>query len=99
MFPTLRRSLALALLGTAALSTPWATAQPDPLDATAAVPPATHRSAFAGYRPAVADTPVADWRKANDRVDQIGGWRTYAREAAAPASAPASAPQREGAAR
>ncbi len=27
------------------------------------------------------DEPVADWREANDRVGEIGGWRTYLREA------------------
>jgi hypothetical protein len=27
------------------------------------------------------DEPVADWRKVNDRVNEIGGWRTYLREA------------------
>lgn len=26
------------------------------------------------------DEPVADWRKANDRTGEIGGWRTYLRE-------------------
>lgn len=27
------------------------------------------------------DEPVADWRKVNDRVNEVGGWRTYLREA------------------
>lgn len=27
------------------------------------------------------DEPLADWRAANDRVGEIGGWRTYLREA------------------
>ncbi|MEW6133506.1 MAG: hypothetical protein AB1591_10155 [Pseudomonadota bacterium] len=26
------------------------------------------------------DEPVADWRKSNDRVNEVGGWRTYLRE-------------------
>jgi hypothetical protein len=26
------------------------------------------------------DEPVADWRKVNDRVNEVGGWRTYLRE-------------------
>lgn len=26
------------------------------------------------------DEPVQDWRAANDRVGEIGGWRTYLRE-------------------
>ena len=29
---------------------------------------------------AYADPPVQSWREANDRVGQIGGWRTYAKE-------------------
>ena len=46
---------------------------------------------------------LVDWKAANDRVGRIGGWRTYAREAAppeaasptaAPASGAASAPDR-----
>lgn len=27
------------------------------------------------------DEPLVDWRTANDRVGEIGGWRTYLREA------------------
>lgn len=27
------------------------------------------------------DEPVRDWRQANDRVNEVGGWRTYLREA------------------
>jgi hypothetical protein len=34
---------------------------------------------------ALAD-PVEDWRQANERVDQAGGWKAYAREIAADAS-------------
>jgi hypothetical protein len=26
------------------------------------------------------DAPLKDWRQANDRVGEIGGWRTYLRE-------------------
>lgn len=26
------------------------------------------------------DVPVADWRLANERVNEVGGWRTYLRE-------------------
>lgn len=76
----------------------WAQAQPkaaapDPLDPKAAVPPAQHRSALSAYRPQ-ADTPVGSWKEANERVNRIGGWRAYAREAAQPAAAPASAAHR-----
>lgn len=34
---------------------------------------------FARYRAWREDAPL-DWRKANDRVGDIGGWRTYLRE-------------------
>lgn len=69
---------------------------------------APYSSAFEGYRPFSADE-VGDWRKANDTVREIGGWRAYAREiqggsqsqpgtrpasAAPPAPAPSAAPAR-----
>ncbi len=31
---------------------------------------------YQGWR----DAPLDDWREANDRVGEIGGWRTYLRE-------------------
>ena len=37
-------------------------------------------SAFENYK-AFQDQPVGDWKKANDEVGRIGGWRAYAREA------------------
>ncbi len=40
--------------------------------------------AYQGYE----DQPVQSWRKANDRVGQIGGWRAYAKEARTEAPAP-----------
>ena len=48
---------------------------------------------MSGYRP-LAEAPVGSWKEANERVNRIGGWRAYAREAAQPASAPASAAHR-----
>ncbi|MFO7542148.1 MAG: hypothetical protein R6W97_04930 [Thiobacillus sp.] len=27
------------------------------------------------------DEPLQDWREVNDRVGEVGGWRTYLREA------------------
>lgn len=57
---------------------------------------------YQGWR----DEPVADWRALNERVGEIGGWRTYLREAQtagrpspAPAApvAPSAAPGRDGA--
>jgi len=97
MFHALRRQLAAAAVGAIGLSAPLVAIpsepkSPDPLDPSASVPLATHRSALAGYRPALPDVPVASWKEVNDRVARVGGWRVYAREAAAPTSAPASAP-------
>lgn len=34
---------------------------------------------FDQYRP-WRDEPVRDWHEANDKVGEIGGWRTYLRE-------------------
>jgi hypothetical protein len=66
------------------------TSRPDPLDATAATAPLLYRSALSGYKPLAAESVA--WRDANDAVLRIGGWRAYAREAAAPAaSSPAPA--------
>jgi hypothetical protein len=52
----------------------------DPLDAQAAVPDVNYRSALEAYRSLGDDQPVS-WIKANETVNRIGGWRTYAREA------------------
>ena len=73
-------SLAGRLLGIAALALPGIlmAAQPDPLDANAAVPAQDYRSPLKDYR-AQADEPLQDWRAANDLVGRIGGWRTYTR--------------------
>jgi hypothetical protein len=32
---------------------------------------------YQGWR----DEPLQDWRQANERVGEVGGWRTYLREA------------------
>ncbi|MET4578233.1 hypothetical protein [Ottowia thiooxydans] len=40
----------------------------------------SYSSPFETYQ-GYADQPVQSWRKANDRVGQIGGWRAYAKEA------------------
>ena len=66
--------LSLALAGSAAV------AQPDPLDARAPVPPVRHVTTL---RSRPADTPPGDWKQANDAVLKAGGWKAYAREAAA----------------
>ncbi len=69
--------------------------RPDPADAQAAVPPLVYRSTVPQSAPP-AEAQVGSWPKANETVWRIGGWRTYAREAAqsdAPSQAapPASA--------
>ncbi|NDE02117.1 MAG: hypothetical protein EBZ91_10305 [Gammaproteobacteria bacterium] len=50
-----------------------------------------YSSTLASYK-GYADQAVQSWREANDRVGLIGGWRTYAKEAAAGQSAPATPP-------
>jgi len=87
-----RHAAAAALLAALVVGSSAAHAQamrghkPDPLDAAASVPAARHTSAFERYR-RFGDAPAVPWRQANDTVERIGGWRSYAREAAAPASA------------
>jgi hypothetical protein len=89
LFPSL---LAALLLQLPAAALAQSAQRPDPLDAQAAVAPLVYRSALTGYRPLASDAPPLSWREANDAVLRIGGWRAYAREAAAPAaSSPAPA--------
>lgn len=91
--PWLAALLATLLPCTAALAqASTAPPRPDPADARVATPPLQHRSALAGFRRLGAEAPPLAWREANDRVERIGGWRAYAREANAPAPA-ASAPR------
>lgn len=91
MSRTLLLAACLAAVGTAAAAqTPARPATPDPLDPQATVAPARHVSAMSAYRP-LAETPVGSWKDANERVNRIGGWRAYAREAAAPAPAASAA--------
>jgi hypothetical protein len=84
--------LRLAIVAAASI-TPVAAgaAGPDPSDPKAPVPALSHRSVFEHYRRHDDAKPVP-WRKANDTVERIGGWRSYAREASPPASAPQAAP-------
>ena len=66
-------------------------AKADPLDPAASTPAAVHRSAFAGYQRS-RDDKLLPWKQANDEVARIGGWRSYAREAAQPTDAKPAAP-------
>ena len=101
-FIRLAAPCALALGACAALAqAPRSTSRADPLDATASVPPTRHESALKGYRH-FDDVQPRPWRRANDTVERIGGWRSYAREAAQPPAAtsaatpsPAPAPRSE----
>jgi hypothetical protein len=63
------------LAACAALAAPIAghAAQPTSLDTPDVVGP------FQDYQ-RWQETPLADWREANERVREIGGWRTYMRE-------------------
>ena len=89
-----RPALLRWLVAPALLARTWALAAEAPGTPAAALPTRlSYHSALAGYQ-AYAEQPVQSWRQANDRVGQIGGWRSYAREAAAPAepTSPAAAP-------
>lgn len=79
---TLRVAALVAVLATSTLAHGGPRQQvgnPDPLNAKAAVPPATYASPFATYRPA-GELKVLAWPEANDTAARIGGWRAYARE-------------------
>ncbi|MCW5661894.1 MAG: hypothetical protein KIT60_29680 [Burkholderiaceae bacterium] len=93
MFIRLGAPWALILGICAAMAQP-ARGRADPLDAAAAVPPVRHESALKTYR-RFDDAPPVSWRQANETVERIGGWRSYAREASQPpaaTSAPPAAP-------
>lgn len=57
--------------------------RPQPAALIVSTPSSTFPSSLTQYRRLDPETPLVDWRKANDTVRQIGGWRAYAREAAA----------------
>lgn len=56
---------------------------------------APYQSAFEGYQPFAADTSVQDWRRSNDTVREVGGWRAYAREISRAGRAAEAAPRQE----
>lgn len=55
--------------------------EPGPAGGNPPPPQLEFESVFDAYRP-YRHQAAAPWREANDRVGAIGGWRTYAREAA-----------------
>ena len=67
---------AAALVASFQLAAQTAATPPAPAAGSGAPP---YSSAFGGYRPFEAGE-VQDWRKSNDTVRDIGGWRSYARE-------------------
>ncbi len=69
----------------ATVAVPAAAAAPTPAIVTPAPAP-LQPSIFDRYQRFNTDTPLLDWRSANQTVQQIGGWRAYAREAAAAAT-------------
>ena len=84
------------LIGLSALAASLQLLAQTPRGAAMALPAfdLAYSSAFEGYKPFEAGD-VQDWRKSNDAVRDIGGWRAYAREMRGPAnaaSAPASSP-------
>jgi len=50
--------------------------------ASAAEPPAVDEAATVPFKhyQAWRDEPLQDWRAVNERVGEVGGWRTYLRE-------------------
>jgi hypothetical protein len=70
----------LALLGLSSMvhAQTAPAAAPSTKQATAQAP--AFRSALEGYRP-YTDDAAPEWKKANDAVGEVGGWRVYAREA------------------
>lgn len=79
---------ALALAGAAG---PALARSGDPADPGAAVRPLAHRSTLAARAAsAPPETASGDWRAANARVQAVGGWRVYLKQAHAPEPAAAA---------
>lgn len=78
----------LAAVPLLAASTLFAQGNPPAGPSAAPVPQASasaaFRSAMDGYRP-FSDEKQTPWKEANETVRQVGGWRAYAKEAAAAA--------------
>ncbi len=84
MFAAARGGRYLQLGWLLALVTGLAAAQtPTPLqptaDPAARITQLRYESALGDYRP-YADAPLRSWPEANAQVQQIGGWRAYAKE-------------------
>lgn len=81
----------LCLLAVAATLGSAAAAPPDPADPLATTPAPIVKPPVPASGAAVADPGVGDWRQANRRVHEAGGWRALLRESQA-ANAPAPPP-------
>ena len=79
------------LVGVALAQTASSSATPTPPAVAEKTRPAEFRSALEGYKPYTEETTV-NWKAANDNTAQAGGWRAYAREAAASVQAPTPKP-------
>lgn len=71
---------AALLLWAAQAQAQTAPAASAPAAAHSSASPLGYRSALKAYKP-YTETPVISWRAANDTTAQVGGWRTYAKEA------------------
>lgn len=93
----MRRSVVvwLSLVGSA-FTVPPTMAQSEttanPLDPDAVVEPTRYETPLADFRAFEPDEPMQSWEEANRRVGEIGGWRTYLRQAN-PRPSGASSPQ------
>lgn len=66
-----------------ALAAPWACAWllgVAPAQAAETAPPVSDRSDPFRHYQRWRDAPLQDWRAANARAGELGGWRTYLRE-------------------
>ena len=61
----------------------------DPTDPQTSVPAVRHVSGLARYR-SLQEAPPASWQQANEKANQAGGWRAYAREKPATQDSPAA---------
>ena len=66
----------------------WLAAMPAALAAEAVASRLVAADPFGHYQ-RWRDEPLQDWRKANARVGEIGGWRTYLRESQQAGDGPA----------
>lgn len=87
----LRSSSLFAILITGAVAQPVADTTIAASGTEQITPDLQFKSAFSDYVP-YSEQAIESWRKANDTVAEIGGWKTYAREAHQP-DIPAAQPK------